>query len=322
MALPILLFVFSVLLLWLSSDLLTRKIGPIADYFRVNELIVTVLGVSVFSSLPELTLSAFAIARGNSELSLGNVIGSNFVTLTFVTAVCAFIRPIDIHHEVKDRESSWMILSSAIVLVLSQDRLLSRLDGLILILLYLPYMVTVIRAALREARAKKIQTERVGRRQLVVNLGLALLAVVGIIFSSKAALDNGEKLGLALGIPALALGVILFAFGTSLPELAISLSATFKKKAAVTIGEVYASNIFTQLVVLGVCCLIAPISVSEGLVRFAMPFLILASVIIQIFVTTGLKLNRWEAAGLLLLYGIFALSNFLKLPDLEKIFGF
>ena len=213
MALPILLFVFSVLLLWLSSDLLTRKIEPIADYFRVNELIVTVLGVSVFSSLPELTLSAFAIARGNSELSLGNVIGSNFVTLTFVTAVCAFIRPIDIHHEVKDRESSWMILSSSIVLVLSQDRLLSRLDGLILILLYVPYMVTVIRAALREARAKKIQTERVGRRQLVVNLGLALLAVVGIIFSSKAALDNGEKLGLALGIPALALGVILFALG-------------------------------------------------------------------------------------------------------------
>ncbi|RPI70201.1 MAG: hypothetical protein EHM12_09315, partial [Dehalococcoidia bacterium] len=94
MIVTLLVFLLGIVLLWLSSELLTRKIDPIARYFKVNELIVTVLGVSVFSSLPELTLSAFAIAKGNSELSLGNVIGSNFVTLTFVTAVCALIRPI------------------------------------------------------------------------------------------------------------------------------------------------------------------------------------------------------------------------------------
>jgi cation:H+ antiporter len=317
----LLLFLFAILLLWLSSDLLTRRIEPIAGYFGVNELVVTVLGVSVFSSLPELTLSAFAIARGNSELSLGNVIGSNFVTLTFVTAVCALIRPIDIHHDVRDRESSWMILSSSAVMVLSLDRILSRLDGFLLILLYIPYFVTVIRSARQEAANRSGGERQVSRRRMAVSAGLALLAVFGIIASSRIALDSGEKLGLALGIPALALGVILFAFGTSLPELAIALSATFKRKAAVTIGEVYASNIFTQLVVLGICCLISPIRVSAGLIGFAMPFLILASGIIQIFVTTGLKLNRWEAAGLLILYAIFALSNFTRLPALEKLLG-
>jgi cation:H+ antiporter len=322
MILTILFFLFGILLLWLSSDLLTRKIEPIARYFRINELIVTVLGVSVFSSLPELTLSALAISRGNSELSLGNIIGSNFVTLTFVTAVCALIRPIDIHQDVRDRESSWMILSSSMVMVLSLDRVLSRLDGLILILCYVPYIITVIRAALRESRNRQSEARTLSRRALTINLGLALAAVLGIILSSKLALDHGEKLGIALGIPALALGVILFAFGTSLPELAISLSATFKKKASVTIGEVYASNIFTQLVVLGICCLIAPINVSEGLISFAMPFLILAAGIIQIFVTTGLKLNRWEAVGLLMLYGVFALSNFVQLPSLEQLLGF
>lgn len=322
MTLTILLFMFGILLLWLSSDLLTRKIEPIAQYFRINELIVTVLGVSVFSSLPELTLSALAISRGNSELSLGNVIGSNFVTLTFVTAICALIRPIDIHHDVRDRESSWMILSSSLVMVLSLDRVLSRLDGLILILCYIPYIVTVIRAALRESKTRQSEARTITPRVLTLNIMLALAAVGGIIVSSKMALDSGEKLGIALGIPALALGVILFAFGTSLPELAISLSATFKKKASVTIGEVYASNIFTQLVVLGICCLIAPIPVSEGLIGFAMPFLILAAGIIQVFVTTGLKLNRWEAVGLLMLYGVFALSNFMELPSLEKLLGF
>lgn len=322
MTITVLIFFAAVLLLWLSSDLLTRKIEPIAAHFRVNELIVTILGISVFSSLPELTLSAFAIARGNSALSLGNVIGSNFVTLTFVTAVCAMIRPIEIHRQVRDRESSWMILSSSLVMVLSLDRVLSRLDGLILILVYLPYIASVIRSALKESREREKGAQTKNKRTLTLNIVLALAAVAGIVFASRITLESGEKLGLALGIPALAVGVILFAFGTSLPELAIALSATIKRKADVTIGEVYASNIFTQLVVLGICCLIAPIQVGEGLIGFAMPFLILASGIIQVFVTTGLRLNRWEAAGLLVLYGVFALSNFTKLPSLEQVLGF
>ncbi|MCK7475609.1 MAG: hypothetical protein MZV49_24000 [Rhodopseudomonas palustris] len=113
------------------------------------------------------------------------------------------------------------------------------------------------------------------------------------------------------------MGVVLFAFGTSLPELAISLSATFGRKADVTIGEVYASNIFTQLVVLGICCLIAPIAVSGTLLAFAMPFLILASGVIQLFVTSGLRLNRLEALGLLGFYALFAASQFTGLRGLK-----
>jgi cation:H+ antiporter len=321
MAANFLLFLGGILLLWGSSELLTRKIGPIARRLRVKELVVTVLGVSVFSSIPELTVSAFAIASGNSELSLGNVIGSNFVTLTFVTAVCALIRPIEIHREVRDRESSWMILSSAVVLVLSLDHRLDRLDGALLVLLYIPYAITVIRAAVASS-SEAPPAGKSRRGELALDLALSLAAIGGIIGGSKLALVRGEAIGLALGISPLALGVVLFAFGTSLPELAISLSASLKRKADVTIGEVYASNIFTQLVVLGICCLISPIDVSEGLLGFAMPFLVLAACIIQIFVTTGLRLNRLEAFGLLALYAAFAISNFMPLSELGALLGF
>jgi cation:H+ antiporter len=129
-------------------------------------------------------------------------------------------------------------------------------------------------------------------------------------------------MGRALGIPALAMGVLLFSFGTSLPELTISLSATFKRKSDVTIGEVYASNIFTQLVVLGICCLIRPLTVDPSLVTFGIPFLILAAVVIQVFVTSGRKLNRFEAVGLLVFYALFAASQFRPLPSLESLLGF
>jgi len=125
-----------------------------------------------------------------------------------------------------------------------------------------------------------------------------------------------------MGISAVALGVIFFAFGTSLPELAISVSATVRRKNDVTIGEVYASNIFTQLVVLGICCLIRPIPVPAAMTGFAMPLLILAAVVIQIFVTTDLKVNRLEALAMLAFYAFFAASQFVQLPSFESLLGF
>ncbi len=118
------------------------------------------------------------------------------------------------------------------------------------------------------------------------------------------------------------LRVVIFAFGTSLPEPAISFSATLKQKSDVTIGEVYASNIFTQLVVLGICCLIAPMPVDPSLIRFSMPLLVLSAVVMQLFVTSGLRLNRVEALGLLVFYVLFVYNQFAGLAPLHHLLGF
>ncbi len=319
MGVTVLLFLTGLLLLWGGSEFITRNIGLLARALGVKELVITVLGVSVLSSLPELTISGFAILRGDDSISIGNVIGSNFVTLTFVTAVCALLRPIDIHEEVQQRESSWMILSSAFVLVLSLDGRLSRSEGLLLMLLYLPYVLSVLKTARVEDTREHATRAPAPRAKAAV---FAALGIFIVIAGSKIALDSGASLGAALGIPPLAMGVLLFAFGTSLPELTISLSATFKHKSDVTIGEVYASNIFTQLVVLGICCVIRPMTVEPALISFAMPFLILAAVVIQVFVTTGLKINRIEALGMLGFYVLFAISQFRPLPSLESLLGF
>ncbi len=315
----IVLFALGILMLWGGSEFITRNIGRLARSFGVKELVITVLGVSVLSSLPELTISLFASARGEDAISIGNIIGSNFVTLTFVTAVCAFIRPIDIHEEVQSRESSWMILSSAFVLLISLDGRLSRSEGILLMLLYVPYVLSVLKTA--RAESGTMSSGPVSESRLGTVL-LTLFGILGVIVGSKIALDSGATLGASLGIPSLVMGVLLFAFGTSLPELTISLSATFKYKSDVTIGEVYASNIFTQLVVLGICCLVRPLIVDVALISFAMPFLILAAVVIQIFVTTERKVSRIEALGMLGFYLLFAVSQFRPLPSLESLLGF
>ncbi len=315
------LFLFGLILLWGGSEVVTRNITPLAKAFGVRELIVTILGVSVLSSLPELTVSTFAILRGAGDVAVGNVIGSNFVTLTFVTAVCALVRPIDIHRDVQERESSWMVLSSALVLLLSMDGLLARSDGMILLSVYLPYLFNVIRSARTQASSGEAVVDDRGR--MIWRSGLFIaLGVAGVIVGAKLALDSGTVIGENAGIPAVVMGVVIFAFGTSLPELAISFSATLKQKSDVTIGEVYASNIFTQLVILGICCLIAPMPVDPSLIRFSMPLLVFSAVVIQLFVTSGLRLNRVEALGLLGFYVLFVYSQFAGLAPLHHLLGF
>ncbi|MBN1412217.1 MAG: calcium/sodium antiporter [Spirochaetales bacterium] len=304
-------------LLWISSEAVIRNITPIARFFGVKELVITILGVSVFSSMPELVVSLLANARGKSDISLGNIVGSNFVTLTFVTALCAFIMPITVRDEVKEREAAWMILSTAIIFLLAIDGVLSRIDGFILMGLYTPYLISVIREAIRESRATKTAEEgKEGRKRpnIFIPVLIGLLGIAGIIGGAEITLQSGQTIGKWAGIPDLALGVILFALGTSLPELAIALSATFKKKADVSIGEIYASNIFTAMFVLGLCCIINPMeNLDPNILRFDLPFLVLTGIVIQIFITTNKKLVRMEAAVIFILYIYFVLGHFFNL---------
>lgn len=315
--LALLMLIAGVTLLWFSSDLVLKKLTPIAKHFGIREFVVAILGISVLSSLPEFTVSAFANLAGKSDISLGNIIGSNFVTLTFVTALCALIRPLQVQTEIKERESSWMILSTVVILILGMDGNLSRLDGAILMALYIPYIVSIIRQAKREAAESK-QTNAVEKdKKIVLNILLVLAAIGGIILGAKVTLMGGESLGARLGISPLAMGVLIFALGTSLPELAIALSATFKNKGDISIGEIYASNIFTALFVLGACALISPMGVSDSIIRFDIPFLILAGVVIQIFIHTGNVLRRIEAVIVLAMYAYFVVGHFIPVPFLH-----
>ncbi len=310
-----------ILLLWLGSEVVVRKIKPIARYFNVKELVVIILGVSILSSLPELAVSSFAALQGKTDISIGNIVGSNFVTLTFVTAVAALISPLKICTEIKERESTWMVLSSASILVLAADGVLSRVDGTLLILLYVPYIFTVIREAVNKSGMGRQATTTVkksgrGREKIIPHILLGGLGILGIIIGAEIALRAGENIGERFGITPLILGVLVLAVGTSLPELAVALAAISKKKSDVTIGEIYASNIFTALFILGACCLITPMSVSNNILRFDIPLLVLSGIVVQIFITTGSKLVRFEALLILVLYIYFVLGHFIMVPNL------
>ena len=307
MMLSIALFSLGIVLLWSGTETVLRRVPKLAAWLRVSPLVVTVLLVAVMTSLPEFCVSLFAALRGQPAAAVGNLVGSNFVTLTFVAGLCALWRPIVVGPTLRARESSWMILSAALLLVLAMDGILSRTDGLLLLVSYFPYF----RGTLDDAKKQRQETAAIAAPRPWLDILLFAAGVAMVVVGSNWIVEHGTVMAKAMGMSDLLIGVTFYAFGTSLPELAIALGAVFRRQADVTLGEIYASNIFTGLFVAGALCLIRPLPVDPMIVGRDLPMLIVAGVLLQMFVTTGGKFVRSEAVAMIAIFVLFLAAQFM-----------
>ena len=300
-------FAAGIALLWGGTEIVLRRIPKLAAWLRVSPLVVTIMLVAVMTSLPEFCVSLFAALRGQPAAAVGNIVGSNFVTLTFVAGLCALWRPIVVGPTLRERESSWMILSAALLLVLAMDGTLSRTDGLLLLAAYFPYF----RATLAEARQQRAEGEAVAGPHPGLDILLFAVGVGMVVLGSNWIVEHGSAMARQLGMNDLLIGVTFYAFGTSLPELAIALGAVIRRQADVTLGEIYASNIFTGLAVAGALCLIRPLAVEPLIVGRDLPLLVFAGVLLQLFVTSGGRFVRSEAAIMVAVFVLFLAAQFM-----------
>lgn len=307
MIVSVFLFILGIVLLWAGTESVLRRVPILAGWLRVSPLVVTVLLLAVMTSLPEFCVSLFASLRGQPAAAVGNIVGSNFVTLTFVAGICALWRPIVVGSTLRERESSWMILSAALLLVIAMDGLISRIDGLILIAAYYPYL----RGTIDDAKQQRRETPVTDMARPWLHISIFIAGIAMIVLGSSWIVENGTSLARLLGMNDLLIGVTFYAFGTSLPELAIALGAVFRRQADVTLGEIYASNIFTGLAVIGCLCLIKPLPVEPIIVQRDLPMLIVAGVLLQMFVTTGRKFVRLEALVMIAIYVLFLAAQFM-----------
>jgi cation:H+ antiporter len=295
------LFVLGIAMLWGGTETVLRRVPKIASAAGVSPLTVTVLLLAVLTSMPEMCVSLFSALRGQASAALGNIVGSNLVTLTFVTGVCALWKPFNVGQTIRDRESSWMIMGAALLLVLALDGRLSRTDGAVLICAYLPYFFATVRAA----KDQRADSEGTRAKLAWLDIVLFLAGLAMIVGGAELVVRNGTAVARNIGMSDLMIGITFYAFGTSLPELAIALGALIKGSEDVTLGETYASNIFTGLVVVGVVALVRPLPVEPIIRHLDIPLLILSGVILQIFITSGKRFVRSEALAMILLYALF-----------------
>lgn len=292
--LSVLLFAGGLALLLVSSSRLVALFGRAA--MGAGLLAAVILVMSTLGSLPELGVSLISALSGHGPVALGTILGSNIFTLLVVLGIPALLRPYRIRVVAEERESSWMIFSSALLLLLSVDGRLSRLDGLILIAAYAPYMHLVV-SARTGGRGGRIRWRVLLPAPVLV--ALALLGAEGVV-------RGGVSMAEALGVPEAVLSLIMFGIGSSLPETAFGIMAARKGETEALLGDVFGTNIFTVLVISGLCALASPIEVSSGVfIGRAIPAMLFASALTHVLIANDRRISRAEGAVMLLSYALF-----------------
>ena len=310
-ALNLVLFVAGFIVLIRGSDLFVDAAAKIAREFGIQEVVIGLTIVSIGTSLPELGTNAYASATGQSGISFGNVVGSNIANILLVLATgVILLGEIPIKHQLFKRDAiimtliSFLLLAVSLMFSASATRTITRLEGGILLFLIVPYSVVLLRASGRE------EPDIIARQEeRIHNAVLAMRLVVGLcmVFAgSKLIVDNVIWGANQLGVPEAIISATIIAFGTSVPELAVTITGVIKKENDIAAGNIIGSCIFNIVLVMGASSLIAPIEVGEEGIML-LTIMLVATVCVTVMMRIGWRLTRLD--GILLLGGYLTLSD-------------
>lgn len=286
-----------------GADVFVEAASSLARRLRVSELVVGLTIVAFGTSLPELAVNVTASVQGNTGITIGNIIGSNIANLLLILGVAGVIYPLAVTRGTVWKEIPLSLLAAVAVGIAANDRfldgaavsVLSRSEGLIFLCffaIFLYYSASIARNF--EGVESAVSKATLSLRRIGVMMAIGFVA---LILGSQWVVNGAVKLATALGISESVIGLTVVALGTSLPELATSAAAAYRKNADIAIGNVIGSNIFNIFFILGLSAVIRPIPFAPG-VNFDIGVLIVASVLLLLCMVTGKRhvLDRWEAA--------------------------
>ena len=304
----ILIFIVGFFVLARSSDFLVRSLTGLAKLFRLSEYLVAFIFMSMATSVPELFVGLSSAVNNVSVLSLGTVLGSNLVNITVVLGlIVIFGNGLKVESKIS-RRNFWVItVLSFFPLFLGTDGVISRGDGLILLLLFLFYITQLIRE--REYFSKTVNNLPVSEtkpKAALKNLSRFFWGVGLLILSSFVVVWSGEIIAESTAISLLSFGIIFMALGTSLPEIVFGIRARMLKHDSMAVGNSLGSNAFNATLIVGLVSIIKPIPIdfSVNLIIVSV-FLLLAFLMFNFFVFSKKIITRKEGAVLILFYLLF-----------------
>lgn len=301
------LFMAGLLLLVLSADSFIHGARGLALHFGVSPFVVGLVLVGFGTSAPELSVNLVAALEGRLAMAAGNVVGSNIANIGLILGLSALLAPLAVQARLIRIETPLLIGVSFALWMLGMDGSLSRLDAGVLLLGFAGVLVLVARDARREPHAvcAELAAAASTRSDLGRNLLRLLLGLTLLVYASDLMVDSAANLARAWGMSELAIGLTVVAIGTSLPELAASAVAAWRGYSDLAIGNVIGSNLFNILLVLGLTSTIAPVPIDAGLLRFALPVMLVLTLALYPIVRSGARIDRREATLLLLAYVAF-----------------
>ncbi|MDH7911245.1 calcium/sodium antiporter [Winogradskyella sp. SYSU M77433] len=260
----ILLVVAGLALLVVGGDFLVRASVGLSFKLKISKLVIGMTVVSFATSAPELLVSLQAALDGVSDIALGNVIGSNIANIGLVLGITAMISPLVVDREFyKLNWPMMMLISFALYFCLNNDKVLTALEGVILFVALVIFLIILIRNSRRTLTANVDEVNdalaEVSNFKIVMWL---LIGAAGLYFGSEWLVQGAKQLAEAVGVSDYAISVTVIAIGTSVPELAASVIAALKKEKAISLGNLIGSNIFNIASVLGLTAIIKPIAVN------------------------------------------------------------
>ena len=309
------LLVIGFVLLIKGADIFVDGASSIAKKMGIPSVIVGLTIVSLGTSAPELAVSIISALNGSNEIAVGNVLGSNLFNTLMVLGVTTIVLPLIIIKSKIKTDFFVCIGVSVLLLVLTFDsvifggetNILSRFDGIILVILCLCYIAFLVFKSLKTETAPLTEEEK--NVNIFAKIFLMVIGVVAIVYGGDFVVDSASNIAKSFGMSEKLVGLTIVAMGTSLPELVTSIVASLKGENDIALGNVLGSNIFNILLILGVSSVISPIAVGSALL---FDFIYLICITLFIFVLVFLfgknkekKLTRFEGFILVGLYAAY-----------------
>lgn len=298
-------------LLVLGAQWLVTGASRLAAAAGVSSLVVGLTVVAFGTSSPEMAVSMQSAWQGQADMAVGNVVGSNIFNVLFILGASALITPLLVAQDLVRRDVPIMILLSAVVLGLSFDGDLGRVDGLLLVLGLVVYTSWIVRASRRETAAVKAVYEAEfapkAKHSLAIDLGLVVGGLVLLVLGSTWLVDGAVAFAKWMGVDEVVVSLTIVAAGTSLPEVATSLLAALRGERDIAVGNVVGSNIFNIMGVLGMSSIVAPsgLVVAPSMLGFDVPVMIAVAFACMPVFARGRMIPRWLGALFLAYYAAY-----------------
>ncbi|PIZ96645.1 MAG: sodium:proton exchanger [Candidatus Magasanikbacteria bacterium CG_4_10_14_0_2_um_filter_33_14] len=313
MLLTILFLILGIAILIYGADAMVKGSASIAKRLGISTIVIGLTVVAFGTSAPEMVVNLFSATSGTTDLAIGNIIGSNIANILLILGITAIIAPLAVKKNTTYKEIPFALLAVIIVLIFGNDVLingygsnfLDRTEGITLIMFFIIFLYYTFGLSKVEGDHEDVKTYSVGKSLLLFIIGL-----VGLIIGGKVIVDNAVVLAKLAGMSERLIGLTIVAVGTSLPELATSIVAVFKKQTDIAIGNAVGSNIFNVFWVLGLTAIVKPIPFDVN-INGDVIMSIIATLLLFIFMFVHHKhrLNRWQGVFFVLLY--FAYITFI-----------
>jgi len=334
MLISILMIIVGFILLIKGADFLVDGASGVAKKFKIPEMIIGLTIVAMGTSMPELMVSLSSALEGHSDISLGNVIGSNLANILLILGICAWMKKINIPKATRRIENPLSLIITIILFALCLNggsmKNISQGEGILLLLLFVAFLIYLFVSAKKskdnenvavitnkvedsnevaennlDSENKEQQKDKLDKDKIVLNRNTIRtfildiikigLGIFGLKYGADFVVDHAVNVATIMGISEKIIGVTIIAVGTSLPELVASVTAVMKGENNMAVGNIVGSNIFNILLILGVSSSICPINYSESY-NFDMIYLIIASAFLAIFPYVGKSTRALDRA--------------------------